>query len=79
MTFDQLNDRMASMGVEQFSYETFTAIFDSDPRIKKIVKNFNQEQIDFVQDSVDALPQGEPDADVVGQMAQNATDVGANL
>ena len=71
---------MASMGVEQFSYETFKAIYDSDPRLQKIVKNFTQEQVDFIQDSVDALPQGDAtQSDVVGQMAQNATDVGAAL
>jgi len=70
---------MAAMGVEQFSYETFKAIYDSDQRLQKIVKNFTQEQVDFVQDSVDALPQSQPQGDAVGQMAQNATDLGASL
>jgi hypothetical protein len=33
----------------------------------------------FNQDSVDALPAGQPQGNAVGQMAQRATDVGKTL
>jgi hypothetical protein len=75
---DQLNDKLANMGLEAFSYETF-ALQHNDPRIKKLIKNFNKDEIVFAQGSADVLPQAGADGEEVGQMAQRATDVGAKL
>ena len=66
---------LAGMGVEQFSYDTFTAGYNNDPRLKKIIKNFNKDKIYFVDDSVDALPKGDASGDTVGKMAKNAVDL----
>lgn len=72
---DKLNDMLAGMGVEAFSYETFAASYNTDPRLKKLIKNFNQDEIYFVQDSVDALPQGGAKGNSVNKMAKRATDL----
>ena len=66
----------------EFSYDTFKAAYDSDPRIPKLVTNFDQEKIEFKQSEMDDVKsKGEPGpkGDTVGQMAKNATDVGAEL
>ena len=75
---DDLNKKLAGMGLEAFSADTF-ALQYNDPRIKKLIKNFNDDEVMFNQDSVDALPQGSPDENAVGQMAQRATNVGKPL
>lgn len=75
---DDLNKKLAGMGLESFSADTF-ALQYNDPRIKKLIKNFNDEEVMFNQDSVDALPAGQPQGNAVGQMAQRATDVGKTL
>jgi len=75
---DDLNKKLAGMGLEAFSADTFTLQYN-DPRIKKLIKNFNDEEVMFNQDSVDALPQGGADGNAVGQMAKRATDVGNSL
>jgi len=72
---NKLNDMLAGMGVEAFSYETFAASYNTDPRLKKLIKNFNQDEIYFVQDSVDALPQGGAQGNSVNKMAKRATDL----
>ena len=59
-------------------------MYDADPRIQALVTNFDQEKIEFKSSEVDdvagAVP-GNPGApgDTVGNMAKNATDVGAEL
>ena len=66
----------------EFSYDTFKAAYDSDPRIEKLVTNFDQDKIEFKQsemDDVKSKGQPGPDGDEVGQMAKNATDLGDKL
>ena len=75
---DDLNKKLAGMGLETFSAETF-ALQYNDPRIKKLIKNYNDDEVMFNQDSVDALPAGQPQGNAVSQMAQRATDVGDTL
>tara|TARA_B110000503_G_scaffold137950_1_gene223105 strand:+ start:2725 stop:3048 length:324 start_codon:yes stop_codon:yes gene_type:complete len=75
---DQLNDKLANMGLEAFSYETF-ALQHNDPRIKKLIKNFNKDEIIFAQGSADVLSQAGADGKEVSQMAKRATKVGDNL
>lgn len=70
---------LAGMGEEQFSYDTFAASYNQDPRLKKIIKNFNGNVIYFVQDATDGIDQAGARGDAVGQMAKRATDVGAPL
>ena len=66
---------MKSANAEAFDYRTFKAAYDSDERIKKMVKNFNQEGITLKTD-VDAdttAPQEDPGNTKVSQMAKRAT------
>ena len=63
------------MSSEQFSYESFKLAYDSDPRIKPLVKNFDQEGITLATD-VEAEPttqQGTTSSNSVSQMAKRAT------
>ena len=66
--------------MQQFSYDTFTAAFDQDPRLQKLVNNYNSEEIFFQQDGADA---GRADKgqskNKISQMAKRATNVGADL
>ena len=75
INIQDLNDMLAGMGVEAFSYETFAASYNIDPRLKKLIKNFNKDEIYFVQDATDGIPQAGAQGDVVGQMAKRATDL----
>lgn len=70
---------MRSAGVQQFSYETFVAAHQSDPRLQNIVTNFNKDSIVFKQSEVDDLNAPQGDGNDVSQMAQRATDLGDKL
>lgn len=75
-SFDELNDLMKSVGSEQFDYRTFKAAYDSDERIKSMIKNFNQDGITLKTDT-DAdseAPQEDPGNTKVSQMAKRATN-----
>ena len=74
------NKIMQNVGSEQFDYGTFKAAHDTDPRIKTMTANFNQDGIEpktakKVQDN------GENNnaKDDVEQMAKSATDLGDKL
>jgi len=64
---------------QQFSYETFVAAMENDPRLQNIVTNYTQDKIELKQSEVDDLNQPQDGTDTVGQMAARATDVGASL
>ena len=80
----KLDKYMRNQGKGNFDYESFKAMYDADPRLQQLVTNFDQDKIEFKQSEVDdvagAVP-GNPGApsDTVGNMAKNATDVGAEL
>lgn len=70
---------MQNMGRGQFNYEVFKAAYDADPRLQKLITNFDQQQIELKtseMDDVAKLPgnPGRP-GDTVGQMAKNAVDL----
>lgn len=77
--FQELDKILRNSGVQQFSYETFAAQFDADPRLKTIITNFDKEQIRFKQDATDGLPGGGDGGNTVSQMAKRATNVGNTL
>lgn len=74
-SFDKLNVLMKNMGSEQFSYETFKLAYDSDPRIKPLIKNFDQKGITLATDTEAAQEpqQGTASDTAVSQMAKRAT------
>jgi len=78
-----LNKVMANAGGESFDYGTFTAAYETDPRVKTMVKNFSQDGVEVktknnVEDpgpEVSAVDGDSGESDVT-QMAKAATDVG---
>ena len=74
-SFDALNNLMKNAGREQFDYRTFKAAYDSDERLKSMIKNFNQDGITLKTDT-DAdsqVPQQDLGNKAVSQMAKRAT------
>jgi hypothetical protein len=74
-SFDELNLLMKNMGSEQFSYEAFKQVYDADPRVKPLVKNFDQEGITLATDvdSEEETQQQDTSGGAVSQMAKRAT------
>jgi hypothetical protein len=77
-----LNKLMQNVGAEQFDYETFKTAYDTDPRIKSMVKDFNQDGVEPLtkmnKSKVDPT-NPKATADTVGAMAKSATDLGDKL
>lgn len=75
-----LNKLMQNVGSEQFDYDTFKNAYDTDPRIKAMVKNFDKVGIEpKTQNELSPEPStnnNAPGGDAVGQMAKRATDLG---
>lgn len=63
---------MTNMGNEQYSQETFKAVYDQDPQIKDIVNNFDAEGITLV-GGEEPQGAGQDTDNTVDQMAQSAT------
>ena len=84
LSIAKLDKYMRNQGKGNFDYDVFKAMYDADPRLQELVTNFDKEKIEFKQSEVDdvagAVPgnPGRP-SDTVGNMAKNATDVGAEL
>tara|TARA_Y200000002_G_C22680543_1_gene663875 strand:+ start:480 stop:866 length:387 start_codon:yes stop_codon:yes gene_type:complete len=76
-----LNKIMQNVGGEMFDYGTFKAAYDTDPRIKTMVKNFNSDGVEpkTKQDTETGTPQQDAQGKTVGQMAKSATDLGDKL
>jgi len=76
-----LNKIMQNVGGEQFDYGTFKAAYDTDPRVKTMVKNFNSDGIEpkTKKDTETGAPQQDAQGDTVGQMAKSATNLGDKL
>lgn len=75
-----LNKLMQNVGGEQFDYGTFKAAFDTDPRIKTMVNNFDKNGLEpKTENTIDNTPQQNSTGDTVSQMAKSATDLGDNL
>lgn len=75
-----LNKVMQNLGGEAFSYESFKNAFDSDPRVKEMVKNFSEAGIELkTKEDTGSSMGGAQGADTVSKMAQRATDLGSTL
>jgi hypothetical protein len=79
LSIAKLDKYMRNQGRGNFDYESFKAMYDSDPRLQQLVINFDQEKIEFKQSEVDDVAKlpgnsGAP-GDAVGKMAKNATDL----
>ena len=70
---------MQNMGKGNFTYDLFKAAYDADPRLQKLVTNFDQLNIELKSSETDDLAKlpgnaGRPE-DTVGNMAKNAVDL----
>ena len=67
---------MQNQGRGQFNYEIFKAAYDTDPRLQELVKNFDEDKIEFKTSEMDDLPQSQnTNKDTVGDMAKRAVDL----
>ena len=75
-----LNKLMQNIGGEQFDYETFRAAFETDPRVKTMVSDYNAQGVTLkTKNAPENLGQDDqfepnPDSDVT-KMAKNAVDL----
>lgn len=77
-TFDQLDRYMQNIGRGQFDYETFKAAYDSDEKIKNLIKDFDRNTITLKTREIDDInPTGTKKKDTVAQMAKRATKLGS--
>lgn len=80
-----LNKLMQNVGSEQFDFGTFKNAYDTDDRVKTMVKNFDkvgvevktQIELDGGDDST--TPSDGASGTSVSSMAKSATDLGDNL
>ena len=82
ISIPKLDKVMQNVGAGQFTYDVFKAIYDADPKVKNLIKNFDQNTITLKQSETDDLSadQTEPSADnTVPDMAKRATDLGQGL
>jgi hypothetical protein len=75
-----LNKLMQNVGGEQFDFGTFKAAYDTDPRVKTMVKNFSAAGVEpkTKENEKDEPQVNEPGGDTVASMAKSATDLGNN-
>ena len=74
----QLDRYMQNVGGPQFSYDVFKAAYDSDNKIKGLIKDFDQDSITLKTRELDDIGStSTAKKDVVGQMAKRATKIGS--
>jgi hypothetical protein len=67
---------MQNIGNQQFSYDTFKAAYDSDPKLQDIVKKFDQDSITLKTSEIDDInPSRSKSTNKVSQMAKRAVDL----
>jgi len=73
----KLDKFMQNQGRGEFNFEVFKAAYDADPRLQELVKNFDDNKVEFKTSEVDDLPADQSDAnkDTVSNMAKRAVDL----
>lgn len=67
---------MQNAGNQQFTYDSFKASYDADPKIQDIVKDFDQETITLKTSSLDDInPSKTRSKNKISQMAKRAVDL----
>lgn len=46
---------MQNSKIPEFDYDTLKVMYDTDPRLQQVIKNFDQNHIEFSQGSIDNL------------------------
>lgn len=80
LSIAKLDKYMRNQGKGNFSYDSFKVMYDADPRLQKLVTNFDKDKIEFKTSEVDDVAKSSgATGDTVGGMAKSATDLGAKL
>lgn len=67
---------MQNIGNQQFTYDSFKAAYDSDPKVKEIVKDFDQQRVTLKTSEIDDVnPSRTKSKNKVNQMAKRAVDI----
>jgi hypothetical protein len=67
---------MQNTGNQQFTYDSFKAAYDSDPKIKDIVKDFDQNTVTLKTSELDDInPSKGQSKNKISQMAKRAVDL----
>jgi hypothetical protein len=67
---------MKNIGDQHFTYDTFKSIFDADPSIQELVKDFDQNSLTLKTDNNNAVKTDQPrDKNKINQMAKRAVDL----
>lgn len=67
---------MQNIGNQQFTYDSFKAAYDSDPKVKEIVKDFDQQRVTLKTSEIDDInPSRTKSKNKVSQMAKRAVDI----
>jgi hypothetical protein len=67
---------MQNTGNQQFTYDSFKAAYDSDPKIKDIVKDFDQNTVTLKTSELDDInPSKGRSKNKISQMAKRAVDL----
>ena len=67
---------MRNNKIPEFNYDLFKMAYDTDPRIQQLVKNFDQQSVEFSKGSVDNLTKDiDSSGSKVKQMAMQAVDL----
>lgn len=67
---------MHNSKVPEFNYDTLRVMYDTDPRVKSIIKNFDQNHVEFSQGSIDNLEKSaEQRKSNISAMAKQAVDL----
>lgn len=78
-----LNKLMQNVEGEYFDYGTFKAAYDTEPRVKAMIRNFNEIGVDpkTQEEDKSEVPQADSQdgGNTVSQMAKRATNVGSDL
>lgn len=76
-SIEQLDSYMQNIGEKAFSFDTFKAAYDTDPRIQEIVTDFNKEMVSLKDSEMDDIKRKRKKSqDDVSKMAKRATKVG---
>ena len=77
INYDALSNIMKNMGYGEIDYDGFAKLFDANPELKSVVKNFDEEEIVLstdIQPPNDNQPQDVPPGPSVDQMAHSAVN-----
>lgn len=76
-----LNKLMQNVGSEHFTFDSFKASYDADPRVKALIADFTERGIEpKTKKAPTNVPQGDKSSskDSVGAMAKRATNLSNN-